>query len=86
MQPPRAHWAAISTIRRAAVLNSSMRIGEVARQVPFPGRAMPIASHRQFMLFAVNIPLHEPQPGQVLFSNSSTSEADIFPIWCWATA
>ena len=42
---------------------NSSRLGSVARTVPLPGRAMPSASHRQFMLFAVNIPEQEPQVG-----------------------
>ncbi len=35
---------------------------------PLPGSAMPMASHRQFMELAVNMPEHEPQPGQALSS------------------
>ena len=34
--------------------------------VPLPGRAMPMASHRQFMLLAVYMPEQEPQDGQQL--------------------
>ena len=40
--------------------------------VPLPGSAMPIASHRQFMLLAVYMPLHEPHEGQHLCSYSSS--------------
>ena len=47
---------------------------------------MPIASDRQFMLLAVNIPLHEPHVGQVLSSYCLTCLADILPIFCCATA
>ena len=41
--------------------------------VPLPGRAMPIASDRQFMLLAVNIPEQLPQVGQAAYSISSSS-------------
>ena len=41
-----------------------------------PGRAMPIASARQFMLLAVNIPEQLPQVGQAAFSIASSSSAD----------
>ncbi len=34
------------------------------------GSAMPIASDRQFIEFAVYMPAHEPQPGQELHSAS----------------
>ena len=39
-----------------------------AGMVPFPGRAMPSTSHRQFMELAVNMPEQEPQPGQAFCS------------------
>ncbi len=38
--------------------------GSVARMLPLPGSARPSASHRQFMLLAVNMPEQEPQVGQ----------------------
>ena len=38
--------------------------------MPLPGRAIPIASIRQFIEFAVNIPAHEPQVGQAARSIS----------------
>ena len=47
--------------------------------VPLPERAMPSASVRQFMEFAVNIPAHEPQPGQAEFSMSQTYSSSAFP-------
>ena len=56
-----------------------------ARMVPLPGSAMPIASHRQFMELAVNMPEQEPQPGQALFSMASSSPVD-FPRFERATA
>ena len=47
-----------------------MRAAETAGVVPLPGSAMPMASDRQFIEFAVYIPAHEPQPGQELHSAS----------------
>src|SRR5690606_4973273 len=44
----------------------------VASTVPLPGSDSPIASVRQFMELAVNIPEQEPQVGQALRSYSST--------------
>ena len=43
--------------------------------MPLPGRAMPSASARQFMLLAVNMPEQLPQVGQAAFSISSSSSA-----------
>ena len=43
---------------------SARRCEYTAGMVPFPGSAMPSASHRQFIEFAVNMPEHEPQVGQ----------------------
>ena len=45
----------------------------VRRKVPFPGRAKPIASFRQFIEFAVNIPEQHPQVGQAFCSIFATS-------------
>ncbi len=61
---------AISTVRRAALRTSASRSGESAKAVPLPGSAMPIASHSTFIELAVNIPEHEPAPGQALHSIS----------------
>lgn len=36
--------------------------------VPLPGRARPMASVRQFIELAVNMPAQEPQVGQTVFS------------------
>ena len=36
--------------------------------VPLPGRPMPMASVRQFIELAVNMPEQEPQPGQAVSS------------------
>ena len=51
-------------MRRAAWRNSSTRLTCVARIVPLPGNERPIASVSEFMELAVNMPEHEPQPGQ----------------------
>ena len=44
--------------------------------VPFPGSASPIASVRQFIEFAVNIPEHDPQVGQAASSMEARSSSD----------
>ncbi len=54
-------------------LASRIRSASTAGIVPFPGRAMPSASARQFMLLAVNRPAQEPQPGQACASYSPSS-------------
>ncbi len=69
----------ISTIRRAACWKSFLRSSLVAKSVPFMGKAMPRASHRQFMLLAVNIPEQEPHVGQPKVSSSSNSWALSLP-------
>ena len=56
--------SAMATIRSAARRKRPFRSALVARRVPLPGRAMPSASQRQFMLLAVNMPEQEPQVGQ----------------------
>ena len=56
-----------------AALASRIRPASTAGMVPFPGRAMPSASARQFMLLAVNMPAQEPQPGQARSSISRSS-------------
>ena len=43
--------------------------------VPFPGSERPIASVRQFIEFAVNMPEQQPQPGQALASIRATSSS-----------
>src|SRR5580700_2851714 len=48
----------------------------VASVVPFPGSASPIASVRQFIELAVNIPEHDPQVGQAFSSMSASSASD----------
>ena len=44
----------------------------MAGTVPLPGNARPMASVRQFIELAVNIPEQHPQPGQALASISAT--------------
>ncbi len=44
-------------------LASRRRAAITAGMVPFPGRAMPMASQRQFMELAVNMPAHDPHVG-----------------------
>ena len=48
----------------------------MARTEPLPGRASPIASVRQFIELAVNMPEQEPQVGQADSSMSSSSVSD----------
>ena len=67
-----------STTRRPALMNRSRRAAAVARVEPLPGWASPIASSRQFMEFAVNIPEHEPQVGQALASIRPSSSSLTF--------
>ena len=54
----------MSTISVPARSNSALRAACVASVEPLPGRARPIASVRQFIEFAVNMPEQEPQVGQ----------------------
>ena len=44
--------------------------------VPFPGNASPMASFKQFIELAVNIPEHDPQVGQAAFSTLCTSSSE----------
>ena len=48
----------------------------VASVVPLPGSASPIASVRQFIELAVNIPEQEPQVGHAASSSDSRSDSD----------
>jgi hypothetical protein len=57
------HCLAMSTTSRPARSKSARRAAWVARVEPLPGRARPIASVRQFIELAVNMPEHEPQVG-----------------------
>ena len=62
--------SAISQTLFAAARIKTSRSGVRAKIVPFPGNAIPIASIRVFMLFAVNIPLQLPPLGHALHSMS----------------
>src|SRR6202034_2275742 len=48
----------------------------VASVVPLPGSASPIASARQFIELAVNMPEHDPQVGQAASSIDASSSSD----------
>ena len=61
-----------------ACLARRRRAEVTAGIVPLPGRPRPIASVRQFIELAVNIPEQEPQVGQALSSISASSAALIF--------
>ena len=56
-----------------------MRSEYTAGIVPFPGSANPKASMTQFIVFAVNIPAHDPHVGQALRSISRSSSSSILP-------
>ena len=47
--------------------------------VPLPGSASPIASPRQFIELAVNIPAQLPHVGQAFSARCLSSPSDIFP-------
>ena len=51
----------------------------MARMVPLPGSAIPMASQRQFIELAVNIPEQLPSPGQQIFSSSLSCASSILP-------
>ena len=55
-----------------SILKQLLAVCVVATIVPLPGRASPIASFRQFMELAVNIPEQHPQWDSMLF-NLATS-------------
>ncbi len=57
-----------SMICMPVCLASRSRADMTAGMVPFPRRAMPIPSVRQFMELAVYMPEQEPQVGQALVS------------------
>ena len=64
---------------KAASRARARRSGAVARMVPLPGSAMPSASHKQFMEFAVNIPLQLPHVGHAADSSSASRASSIVP-------
>ena len=53
-------------------MNNCSLLRWVATTVPFPGRARPMASLRQFMELAVNMPEQEPQVGHAACSTRRT--------------
>ena len=61
-----------SAIKAPARSNSPRRAECVASVLPLPGRARPIASVRQFIELAVNMPEHEPHVGQADSSMASS--------------
>ena len=62
-----------------ACFASAILFPMVAGIVPLPGSPNPIASVRQFIEFAVNIPEHAPQPGHAICSISFSCASVIFP-------
>ena len=62
-----------------ACLASARRAEYTMGMVPLPGSAMPSASKRQFMEFAVNMPEHEPQVGQAVHSKECSSFSSMCP-------
>ena len=78
-------WRAVTPRRTRSMiamperLASCSRLAYTAGMVPLPGRAMPTASHRQFMELAVYIPEQEPQPGQQFSVHSSSCSSEIMP-------
>ena len=62
-----------------ASLARRIRSDITAGIVPLPGKPMPMASVRQFMELAVNIPAHDPHVGQAASSISVSCSSVIFP-------
>ena len=69
-----------------ACLASLIRPLSTAGIVPLPGSAIPTASARQFMLFAVYMPEHDPQPGQTFSSYSRSSASSMMSAFLAPTA
>ncbi len=72
-------FSSISSTFWPATLASRSRAAITAGTVPFPGSPRPMASVRQFMELAVNIPEQEPQVGQAASSMADNSSSVIFP-------
>src|SRR6516165_2082187 len=66
----------MSATSAPAFSNSARRATCVARIVPLPGSASPIASVRQFIELAVNMPEQEPHVGQAFSSIRASSSSD----------
>ena len=62
-----------------ACLARRVRAAMTAGIVPFPGRPIPMASVRQFMELAVNMPAQEPHVGHAVSSISASSASPILP-------
>ena len=69
-----------------ACLASIILFAETAGILPFPGSAIPMASHRQFMLLAVYIPEHDPHPGHTFCSYSFNPSSSMMPAFLAPTA
>ena len=60
---------------------ASLALSEnTAGTVPFPGSPIPSASVKQFIVFAVYIPAHDPQVGQAISSTEFNSFLVICPV------
>ncbi len=75
-----------SMMAMPACFASIILLLDTAGMVPFPGSPIPIASQRQFMLFAVYIPEQEPQPGHTFSSNARSPSSSIIPAFREPTA
>ena len=80
MQMPRSRS---SMTFMPACLARRRRSEYTAGMVPLPGSAMPNASHRQFMEFAVNMPEQEPQVGHAVSSKYLSSSSVMVPAATW---
>ena len=75
-----------ATMAFPEVFASLIRSAWTAGMVPLPGSAIPKASLRQFIEFAVNMPAQEPAPGQAQPSSSVSSCSLIEPAATLPTA
>src|ERR1700747_1502543 len=66
----------METISAPARSNSPRRAEWVASVLPLPGRARPIASVRQFIELAVNMPEQDPHVGHADSSMASSCSSD----------
>ena len=66
---------------------ASLALSEnTAGTVPFPGSPIPSASVKQFIVFAVYIPAHDPHVGHAISSTEFNSFLLIFPVLYEPTA
>ena len=83
MSSGRIFFLSISITAIPACFASSILEEYTAGIVPLPRSPSPSTSVRQFIEFAVYIPEQEPQVGQTLHSNSSSSQSPILPaLYC----